>query len=335
MAFEFTTANPREISEEDLGKNISFVETIRISNTSKIQLGTDNNDKKQYIYKTIDIYSSSELTRVSKEYEIGRFLTEMQNKDKETNPFATDHIVKVYDHFIVKHKDLASKTQNKDSYKSTYYIKMEYVPNSFGFDMLIPCVVDKKERYDIMKASPIIMQLLETVNFIHSHGILHNGIMPDNIIFNSETVKISMLDFKYSCILGAKMVKETLIEMYSCKTNEKYMFTAPEILKNTNFFKETTDASALMATDIYSLGSVLYCLFNNGRLPNGLNYEGEEASFDKTKLSKEHIPSDTGEEQFDRVLDGLTDFNPNTRIGLPKAVRMLKQYIPLKNINNM
>lgn len=45
---------------------------------------------------------------------------------------------------------------------------------------------------------PFVIKILSIVNVLHSHGIIHKDIKPDNIIYNKDTDKIYLIDFEGS-----------------------------------------------------------------------------------------------------------------------------------------
>lgn len=60
------------------------------------------------------------------------------------------------------------------------------------------------------KISQIAKDLLFTVSYLHLNAICHRDIAPDNIIFDTDTNKIKLIDFSISkdlgnCLINGKM----------------------------------------------------------------------------------------------------------------------------------
>ena len=65
--------------------------------------------------------------------------------------------------------------------------------NSDSFDAVI--------KLDRSQALPIILELSETLSYIHNKGFLHNDIKTDNIVFYVECAKLKpiLIDFGKAC----------------------------------------------------------------------------------------------------------------------------------------
>jgi predicted ATPase/signal transduction histidine kinase len=112
-----------------------------------------------------------------------------------------------------------------------------------------------EKKFKINELLSISIQIAEILGVIHSHKIIHKDINPGNILYNSDTKKVKIIDFGISSILS----RET------------------ELLKNPNFIEgtlayispeQTGRMNRLIdyRTDFYSLGITLYEFFT-GSLP--------------------------------------------------------------------
>ncbi len=94
-------------------------------------------------------------------------------------------------------------------------------------------------------------KVCETVSFAHRNLIIHRDLKPSNILV-TEKVEPKLLDFGISKLLGAENTEEkTLVTAFGAMTPE---YASPEQIKG-----ETVST----ATDIYSLGVVLYKILTN------------------------------------------------------------------------
>ncbi|MBO5303942.1 MAG: serine/threonine protein kinase [Lachnospiraceae bacterium] len=119
----------------------------------------------------------------------------------------------------------------------TAYIVMEYVDG-----VLLKDYLEKQGAMDADAAMTIIMLIIDAVKKIHSKGIIHRDISPDNIFIANESA-IKIFDFGAAQLNNSKegLAGEKVI---------KVGYSAPE---------QYRDASKQgFFTDIYSVGAILY-----------------------------------------------------------------------------
>lgn len=119
----------------------------------------------------------------------------------------------------------------------TAYIIMEYIDG-----VLLKDYLEKQGPMDPEAALSIIMPIIEAVKKIHSKGIIHRDVSPDNIfIANEESIKI--FDF------GAAQINDTKAGM-AAEPVIKVGYSPLEQYRNTSrqgFY-----------TDVYAVGAILY-----------------------------------------------------------------------------
>jgi serine/threonine-protein kinase len=133
----------------------------------------------------------------------------------------------------------------------------------------------------------ILMSLLEVLEYVHSKGIIHRDIKPDNIMLRSSDSKPVLIDF------GA--VRETMGTVLNTQgsVNSSIIVGTPGFMPN-----EQAAGRPVFASDLYSVGlTAIYLL--TGQLP-------------------QHMPTDsyTGESLWEQ--DGVS---PSLAFVLDKAIR--------------
>lgn len=120
---------------------------------------------------------------------------------------------------------------------NTAYIIMEYIDG-----VLLKEYLEKQGKMEPKVALHIIDLIINAVKKIHSKGIIHRDISPDNIFISSEDA-IKVFDF------GAAQLNDSE-EGKNCEKVIKVGYSAPEQYRdksNQGFY-----------TDIYSVGAILY-----------------------------------------------------------------------------
>ena len=94
---------------------------------------------------------------------------------------------------------------------------------------------------------------------MHSHGVCHRDIKPDNVMFCEETGQVKLVDFEL-----ARMLKYSTDHFQLLTKTGALHYRAPEMLKG------GYDEKA----DIWAIGVIAYQLFT-GKLPFEQEFEAE------------------------------------------------------------
>ena len=122
--------------------------------------------------------------------------------------------------------------------------------NDFGIAKL------PKDAYTEREARALFRQVLEALAHLHDgERIVHRDIKPDNLMVESATRRVVLIDFNISCDLREKMTQEAGLPQ----------FTAPEMYDNGGRGYDEK-------VDVWSAGVVLYLMLS-GRLP--FNFDGQ------------------------------------------------------------
>ncbi|MCE5975110.1 serine/threonine protein kinase [Sinirhodobacter sp. WL0062] len=131
------------------------------------------------------------------------------------------------------------------------YMALDYVE---GTD-LITVLEENPERLSPRFLESALMQTLEAVQYIHSHGLLHRDIAPDNIRVNDQD-QITLIDFgaarEHQPTGGAPMVTTLVAVKDGYSPHEFYLAS------NMHDF----------SSDLYSLGATFYHLITGIVPPN-------------------------------------------------------------------
>lgn len=98
-----------------------------------------------------------------------------------------------------------------------------------------------------VKMKKMVLKLLEGFHFLHTNGILHRDVKPDNIlmIMEDESYELKIIDFDFM----------------SNSTNQKLVTTPEFLAPEVNSYSDYN-----VKAEIWSIGMVLYLIFG-GRMP--------------------------------------------------------------------
>ncbi|MBK7002518.1 MAG: AAA family ATPase [Rhodoferax sp.] len=108
---------------------------------------------------------------------------------------------------------------------------------------------------------PLALQLVEIIGYIHQQQIIHKDLNPANIVWNTKTNQIKIIDFGISTQLSRETVSEHTINVNMLEGTLPYM--SPE---QTGRMNRALD----YRTDYYSLGATFYEILT-GTVPFPLN----------------------------------------------------------------
>jgi len=133
-----------------------------------------------------------------------------------------------------------------------YYLVMEYVDGySLEEYFRLTYVVFKNISEKCL--AKFAYHILKGIDFLHSHGVAHNDIKPDNIIFNQSQLKL--IDLGFGCVLDNKKYVNPL----SCSTSAfsgTVYYISPELYE-LYYHKIEYDKEIFIKNDIWCFGLTL------------------------------------------------------------------------------
>mmetsp|Transcript_41986 Transcript_41986/g.102937 ORF Transcript_41986/g.102937 Transcript_41986/m.102937 type:complete len:509 (+) Transcript_41986:169-1695(+) len=128
--------------------------------------------------------------------------------------------------------------------RSKLYLIIELVSGGELFDRVI-----SKTHYSEKEAAVCFEQIISGINYLHSIGIVHRDMKPENVLYESpfEDSKIKIADFGLGRILDVDGMEMSALKTV-CGTPS---YVAPEIIHRKGYGKEC---------DVWSSGIILYIL---------------------------------------------------------------------------
>lgn len=201
-----------------------------------------------------------------------------------------------------------------------------------------------------IQSDQIIKDLVLGLNAIHSLGLTHQDIKPDNLIYNVETGRTKFIDFGLSCILSddIEVAGQTVFSSalkFPCGTHGTPITTPPEMFTyssdgNNLFFHSYENgvrksrpkmdnylypAKYLVGHDIWSIGCVLLSWYTNPIEQGETFYSLVVLPKTKNELDALEILND----QAYYIIYGLLNRNVDLRIqNFNNTVSALSSYFP-------
>src|ERR1700733_6814608 len=123
--------------------------------------------------------------------------------------------------------------------QSRLYMAMEWLDGR-----LLRQVLAEEGRMPVERAVAIVMEILNALDYMHSHGVVHRDLKPENIMLHSGS-SIKIIDFAIAACAGSRRL--TFGKLSQVMGSPDYI--SPEQVKN-----KRGDARS----DLYAVGVILY-----------------------------------------------------------------------------
>ncbi|KAA6378026.1 MAG: putative AGC family protein kinase [Streblomastix strix] len=202
-----------------------------------VWLMTEKATSKQVAVKEMDYYSKDEKESVIQEIELMIKIHEIIQLSKSSSQFL--HIVKPLGFFV-----------DEDYHKA--YIVLEYCSKG-DLKQYIKNMKESGTMISPEKAYEIVGQIASSLFQLHSNGILHADLKPENVLL-VEGFKVKLADFGLARKLRAGRDSIT-------NHGGTFNFRAPEILRNNKISKGARKKlTQTRASDIWALGVIIFQL---------------------------------------------------------------------------
>ena len=185
--------------------------------------------------------------------------------------------------------------------QNNVYIVTEYIQHGNLKDYLS----QHKDKITEQQIKTIAYTLLQTVKYLHKNDICHRDLKLGNIMLSDEKDfnKIKIIDF------GLSIKFQNKYEQGICGTM-KYM--APEVALGMKYIKNV---------DIWSIGIILFLLFNKGKHPFYETGEDKKAFMKKIGNLNIKYPSSMSLETQEMLM-GMLEKNYNKRLSAEECLNM-------------
>lgn len=197
----------------------------------------------------------------------------------------------------LEHPNIARLLDTGTTEDKSPYIAMEYVE---GLPIDLYCL---KHQLDLNKRLDLFRQVCVAVNYAHRNLIVHRDLKPSNILVTNDGIP-KLLDFGISKILSAEIeqIDSATVTRLGAMTPS---YASPEQLQR---------KSVTTATDIYSLGVILYELLC-GHRPFEEKEDNLKDIFQAVLETDPPLPSS----KLDKISEKLKTFSEK-EINLPDSI---------------
>jgi len=175
----------------------------------------------------------------------------------------------------------------------------------------------KNFQFTEKRAAEIMFQIANGLNYLHSYGVLHRDLKPDNIMIsdNTENATIKIMDFGLSKVLAPH---ERVNDGFGTLS-----FVAPEVLIRQPYNKQI---------DIWSMGVILYYMLTSC-LPFDDENDSEEVIAKMIVFNEVEFPDKLFKDRSKELIDIIGQClikNPDKRITIDNYVKhpWIKKFHP-------
>ena len=223
------------------------------------------------------------------------------------------------------------KINNKNRFISKFYGKIEenelkiLIIEYIEGDILINFIKKRKNYLSFSLKHRIIFQIITTVEFIHSNGIILRDLKDDNIIIDSDKNSI-FIDFDQTHIIGSET--QTLSHKHDMTGDiGSLYYTAHEQFSTNNYSTKV---------DIYSLGMIIHLIVTE------MQYSFDPIEiFEINKAKQENllnfneIPKCPPEyKHLCNIYKDFLEYLPESRPDINQVTKSMINYLYLFLINN-
>lgn len=181
----------------------------------------------------------------------------------------------------------------KDNFN--YYIMLEFCPNGELFQF----IVDRTKLTED-ESKPLIIQLLDTLHFIHQMNVAHRDLKPENVLID-KFGRLKISDFGLSSFLDSNGLVKT-----PCGSP---CYASPECVSGKGPYNGVTN-------DIWSIGVISYAMMT-GQLP--WTKRNQAQLFNQIQNGQYKIPEFLSEEA-QSFIRGLMTVDYTKRLTIPQAL---------------
>lgn len=254
-------------------------------------------------------------------------------KSMKSFGMSKDHMRVYYEDFV---KNITNEIETMDKLKGNSHIvsyedhRIIEKTDEFGWDILIRMElleplesILEMSRLTVKEAISVGIDICKALETCGTERIIHRDIKDANI-FRNKNGLFKLGDFGIS--------KELSKSGSAASKRGTPLYMAPEVYRGENY-----DSTV----DTYSLGIVLYKLFNKGRTPflpeypKALLYTDTEVSIDKRMNGEALKAPMEGFNEISEVILKACSFNANDRFTSPTEMRLALEKIVQENSNLM
>lgn len=190
-------------------------------------------------------------------------------------------------------------------------------------------IMDYRERYDLTQLVEVIEQIGHALSYAHAHGVAHRDIKPENILVGPYG-EVLLLDWGLAKVWRKDGTTEEEVDSGATVAGSNRSMTGHGKLQGTLRYMSPEqirrDPDISYATDVYSLGTVLYELLS-GKVPFDAEHSYEV--IDAVESDRALKPSAVARQPVPRILEDLAmrclRKDPVRRPDMKEFVRLLQE----------